>query len=251
MDKSRSESYFYNMRKFHNQIKRNLYNKYTKNIDNLLEIAVGRFGDMNKIISNNVKHVVGYDIDSDSIEEAKRRFNNTKNTEHITVELYTMDLSRNIIKPTIPFDVVSAMFCFHYFFENEQTFNTIFKSIDDNLKDGGTFIGTMFDGKNINNIELKDKNDTKFKIEKKNSIDTLFGNKITVYIKDTVLDKPTDEYIVVFDKFVDIMKTKNYELIESNMFETYFNTKYKLNNIEKKASFLNRTFVFKKHLSLN
>ena len=33
----RVQSYFYNMRRFHNNIKRSLYDKYTKNIDKLDE----------------------------------------------------------------------------------------------------------------------------------------------------------------------------------------------------------------------
>lgn len=255
----RIKSYFYNMRIFHNTIKRSLYDKYTKNIDNLLEIACGKFGDLAKMIDNNIKHVVGYDINNISIEEGRRRIKEIKNKKHVPkIELYTMDLSKNLIIHNVNqplFDVISAQFSFHYFFESEKTFNTIMSSIENNLKNDGIFMGCMFDGNSIKQLlnqgdfYLKDIDDkTKFTIESKIIHESLFGNKISVFIKDTVLDVPMDEYIVDFDKFVNIMKTRNFDLIESKMFKEYNN--YNLNNIEKQVSFLNRTFVFKKRKTL-
>ena len=69
----RAKSYFYNMRRFHNNVKRQLYDKYTKNIDKLLDLACGKGGDLDKWVSNNIKTVIGYDIDEKSIIEAQRR----------------------------------------------------------------------------------------------------------------------------------------------------------------------------------
>jgi hypothetical protein len=66
-----------------------------------------------------------------------------------------------------------------------------------------------------------------------------------VYLKDTVLDKPMDEYVVYFDKFVNIMKSRGYELIESKMFNE-LDENSRLNSIEKGVSYLNRFFVFKR-----
>ena len=68
---NRNNSYFINMRKFHNSIKKGLYDKYANGVSNLLEIAVGKGGDLSKWNGNNIKHVVGYDIDEKSIIEAK------------------------------------------------------------------------------------------------------------------------------------------------------------------------------------
>jgi mRNA (guanine-N7-)-methyltransferase len=51
------------MRRFHNNVKRQLYDKYTKNIYKLLDLACGKGGDLDKWVSNNIKYVVGYDID--------------------------------------------------------------------------------------------------------------------------------------------------------------------------------------------
>jgi mRNA (guanine-N7-)-methyltransferase len=266
----RSENYYFNMRKFHNYVKRLLYNKYTRNISYLLELAIGKGGDLDKWIKNHIKHVIGYDINDLSINECKRRIStriSTQNDNNIDINCHSLDLSRNILNGNKQYDVISCMFAFHYFFESKETFNTILTSIENNLKVGGIFMGTMFDGEMINTLlktqdeyELKDDTNTsRFVIHKKNKFtDDIFGNKISVYIKDTVLDEPMNEYIVYFDKFVQLMKTRNFELIESKMFNEYynesndvksnFNDKSNLNVIEKQVSFLNRTFVFKRNL---
>lgn len=257
--KERSQSYFYELRRYHNYIKRTLYDTYTKNIDNLLELAGGKSGDLSKWCSNKIKHVVGYDIDAASIEEGIRRVKSNKGYTP-NVELNVLDLSRNIITPTVPFDVVSAMFCFHYFFESEQTFNTIISSIKSNLKPDGIFMGTIFDGSSLlhlkvpesDTIELSDQGEVRFKLnflENKKENSVIFGNKLSVFIKDTVLDKPMDEYIVDFDSFIKLMKSNGFKLIDSKMFESfyedYINTNKVLNSLQKEVSFLNRTFIFR------
>ena len=249
----RSNSYFYELRKFHNSIKRQLYDTYTNNIYNLLEIGSGKSGDLNKWISNKIKNVVCYDIDSASILEAERRVKAIKGYTP-KVEFNVLDLSKNVINPTIPFDVVSAMFCFHYFFENEQTFNTIIHSIKVNIKPGGIFLGTIFDGNSLlnlklpdsDNIELSDIGDLRFKLHfyQNDTSKPIFGNKFSIFIKDTVLDKPMDEYIVHFNSFVELMNSNGFELIDSQMFENFYKFKT-LNSLQKKVSFLYRTFVFK------
>lgn len=251
----RAQSYFYNMRRFHNNVKRQLYDKYTKNIDKLLDLACGKGGDLDKWVSNNIKHVVGYDIDEKSILEAQRRVRDYKSPINTQVEVYVKDLSKNVIEGNKDCDVVTSMFAFHYFFETEETFNTIMKSIDNNLKDGGYFMGAMFDGESLRRVlkngdyTLMDKNEVKFNINVyKPLTDNPFGNKIGVYLKDTVLDEPMDEYVVYFDKFVDIMKSRGYELINTKMFNE-IDENSKLNNVEKGVSYLNRFFVFKRTIN--
>lgn len=242
------------MRRFHNNVKRQLYDKYTKNIDKLLDLACGKGGDLDKWVSNDIKHVVGYDIDEKSILEAERRVREYKYPIKTQVEVYVKDLSKNVIGGNKDCDVVTSMFAFHYFFETEETFNTIMKSIDNNLKVGGYFIGAMFDGESLRKVlkngdyTLSDRNEVKFNINVYKSLtDNPFGNKIGVYLKDTVLDEPMDEYVVYFDKFVDIMKSRGYELIDTKMFnELDDNYNSKLNDIEKCVSYLNRYFVFKR-----
>lgn len=250
----RAESYFINMRRYHNNVKRQLYNKYTRDINKLLDLACGKGGDLDKWVSNNIGHVIGYDINERSIREAKRRVTEYRFPKKTDVELYVKDLSRNVIEGNGDCDVVTSMFAFHYFFESEDTFNNIMKTIDNNLKMGGYFIGTMFDGdlitdlvKDSDTFELVDDDKIRFRIKRYNKLSKrLFGNKLSVYLNETVLDEPMDEYVVYFDLFVKEMRRRGYELVESKLFNEEDYSRYGLNDLERRISFLNRSFVFKR-----
>lgn len=250
----RAKSYYFNMRRFHNNVKRQMYDKYTKNISKLLDLACGKGGDLDKWVSNNIKSVIGYDINERSITEAQRRVREYKAPYNTQVEVYVKDLSRNVISGEQDCDVVSSMFAFHYFFESEDTFNTIMRTMDNNLKMNGYFMGTMFDGELISNLvkdsdnfKLVDDDKTRFRIKRYTPLSSnLFGNKLSVYLNETVLDEPMDEYVVYFNKFVSEMRSRGYELVESKLFEEYYEPRYALNDVEKRVSFLNRSFVFRR-----
>lgn len=246
--------HFANLRKFHNKIKKDLYDKYAKNAVSLLEIASGKGGDISKACNCNIKYVVGYDIDPVSVKEAKRRAKKRINCK-TKFKYYTSDLSSTVIVSKYKFDVISSMFSFHYFFKNPDTFNTIITSITNNLKKDGYFIGTMFDFDAVIAFTEKTTNTKHFYVKKINvSNDNLtisksnlpicnrklFGNKIDVYIGNTVLNKPEIEYLIPFNKFIDIMKKYNFQLIASEM----FNPSGILKGEEKQLSLLYRTFVF-------
>ena len=242
--------HFANLRKYHNKIKKDLYDKYAKNAVSLLEIASGKGGDISKACNCNIKYVVGYDIDPVSVKEAKRRAKKRINCK-TKFKYYTSDLSSNVIISKYKFDVISSMFSFHYFFKNPDTFNTIITSITKNLKKGGYFIGTMFDFDAVMAFIESNKQTTYFYVKKlnvsngKNNLTiakhNLFGNEIDVYIGNTVLNKPEIEYLVPFNKFIDIMKKYNFQLIASEM----FNPSGIVKGEEKQLSSLYRTFVFK------
>lgn len=257
MYKPRNKTFFYNMRRFHNWVKRQFIDKYEHNVEEVLSIASGKSGDLNKWVDNNVSFVTGYDIDAASVAEGKRRYQEMLNKNQVAftrAEFHVLDLAKNIIpEPRDPVDVVEAMFSFHYFFESEDTFYTILQSINNNLKVGGYFIGCMFDGQAVRD-KIKSNNflGPNFRLEMKtvDNQNELFGNKMGVTLKETVLDTPMDEYIVDFNSFVDVMKWNGYELVENVPFQTLYN-KWKnnrdyLNEFEKEVSFLNTFFVFKR-----
>tara|TARA_B000000437_G_C11669343_1_gene314925 strand:+ start:108 stop:1175 length:1068 start_codon:yes stop_codon:yes gene_type:complete len=47
------------------------------------------------------------------------------------------------------FDIVSSQFSMHYYFQSQQTFNGFIRNLKENIKKGGYFIGTCYDGKKI------------------------------------------------------------------------------------------------------
>ena len=47
------------------------------------------------------------------------------------------------------FDIISSQFSMHYYFENKRTFEGFIRNLKENIKKGGYFIGSCYDGKKI------------------------------------------------------------------------------------------------------
>jgi len=62
------------LKKFHNDVKRELIKTFAGGARRLLDLGCGRGGDLHKWADAGIKHVVGVDLSPKEIEEAKRRF---------------------------------------------------------------------------------------------------------------------------------------------------------------------------------
>lgn len=62
------------LKKFHNDVKRQLINAYAGGAARVLDLACGRGGDIHKWVDARISHVVGVDLSPKEIDEAKRRF---------------------------------------------------------------------------------------------------------------------------------------------------------------------------------
>jgi hypothetical protein len=128
------------------------------------------------------------------------------------------------------FDIISSQFSLHYYFKTKDTFVGFTQNIFDNIKKGGYFIGTCFDGLYIydillkNDLEYKDEHENLiYKISKSNltngfsydeevdNIDDMFGQEINVYMDSIGQTYP--EYLVNFDFFISYMKKNDMELV--------------------------------------
>lgn len=241
---------FNDMKKFHNKIKRDLIKKYAKNNDIIIDLGCGKGGDMHKWINTNIKYVKGYDINKEYLKEAEDRYEKIKNQKNINTEIIykCIDLSKQIIDTEHEnVNIITCNFALHYFFKNEETFNILKKSIKNNLKLNGYFIGTIFDGISVNNMINNyefTQFDGLFKIEKLNNNNKLFGNEIKVYLKDSIIDNISYEYLIYFGKFISKMEDEGFILVDSKLFSEIdeFNN---LKDHEQSYSSLNRYFVFK------
>ena len=164
------------LRKFHNFIKYNLIvdNCSYINAHNLLDIACGRGGDLQKWLNKklNLKYILAFDSHKDSIysslnkggefDGAIARFQNIKqnfkgrmpfiNFKYLDI-LGKDSLSKlNQMDSNKIYDVVSCQFAMHYFCKNEETLNNTLYIISKKLRKGGLFIGTATDGDIIHNI---------------------------------------------------------------------------------------------------
>ena len=126
------------------------------------------------------------------------------------------------------FHVVSSQFSMHYYFQNKTTFNGFIQNLAENVKKGGYFIGTCYDGMKIfdyfkdNDLEkLEYKEDTGklvYSIEKKYDNENfdynpdddrnMLGNVVRIYME--TIGQELDEYLVNFDHFSTVMKENGF-----------------------------------------
>lgn len=289
MARKRNDSTIIKIRLFHNWIKKKLIDEAVKylnsNYDNnnisLLDLAVGRGGDLQKWTGANIHTVVGFDIDKESIDGkngAKDRFNmlEKKLGKKFNYEFHIMDLSlpKNLtpidkIINDRKFNIISCQFAIHYFFEKKQALNNFFSIVSKYLEKDGFFIGTTLNGKTIYDLTNgHEYNNPTFNVK----IDTydennLYSNKYTISLGDKnedhyFRDKPSVEYMVDVNELKKIGEEHGllflgitnftewydkYVNSNSNKYNKYNNPRNnQLSDNEKVFSFLNFSFIFTK-----
>jgi hypothetical protein len=269
----RSESYFINMRRFHNDIKRKLISDNCLPTS-LIDLACGKGADLNKWVSHEINHVIGIDINKKNILIAKTRLENIKKIKKLedtsSYEFYEYDLRYyglfEFLKKqnrynVIPSDNITCNFAIHYFFQTENIFHKFLENVKRNLNLKGKFIITLFDGqkiydllKNENEISRSDDGEVMFSIKKMyTDIDTkpFFGQQIEVYLGgDTILSNDVSkEYVINIEEFIELMEEHEFKLLYRKSFESIYtelnqSNSYSMNEIEKEFSFLNTTLIF-------
>jgi SAM-dependent methyltransferase len=178
------------------------------------------------------------------------------------------------------FDIVSLQFALHYYFKDLKSLNGLIQNIKENIKEGGYFIGTCFDGETVFNKlkKVKEnsfiegfKNRTRIWRIKKgysnnelNDDHTSLGIPIWVYVE--TINKVFKEYLVNFKYLVSVMKDNGFELennrvllpynlesssLFSNLFQKlektseFIGSSMKMSAGEKDFSFMFRYFIFK------
>lgn len=278
--KRRKDSEVYNMRLFHNSIKQSQLTRFIKQVREspsdtvyILDLASGKGGDLQKYPKG--AYVVGFDINKESVEEARRRAEALLASKRISGEFhyFHLDVSQTNVHSFIrsetdlpdpamqPFDLVNCQFAMHFFFRTEQTLRTFFTNVTQHLKDGGYFIGTAFDGRKVFEALRENggtvSNDTftikqRYRHSPKDPFDSLdmYGQEIEVYLGgDTVMSEVTLEYLVNFEKLERYAKEYGLEMEEIKDFEKMYTgdkkTKFPMTNDEKAYSFLNVAFAFR------
>ena len=153
--KMRGKSNYINMRKFHNRVKQDVIQRSVLefkrrnrlNTVRVLDVSVGRFGDLHNYIRTGVDYVLGLDPDVESINEAENRLIKTD----LDAELKVARITDRLI-PELDgekFDVACCHFSLHYFFESEEMLRNALENISNSLVKGGYFIGTTIVGEKV------------------------------------------------------------------------------------------------------
>lgn len=161
-----------NLRNFHNVVvKDSLYtevfsNKFFSQVQpkRLLEIAVGRGGDLNrwvKLSENlNLEYVFGLDISEESLKEAQNRYSELLRRKKILkfkFESIQRDLLENQEKLNNKFNYISIQFAINYFAKYDDL-DKLLSFVSEHLIKGGIFFGTAVDGDKLLNIFQKNGN---------------------------------------------------------------------------------------------
>ena len=288
-DLKRSTRIFSDVYDFHLSIKEDLYKQNIRPEDTLLELACGRGGDLHRWKRVHASKVVALDISlanliSPTQGAAVRYLKDRIDKPHEyapkvlliqgDMSVYPLFEQEDKYMPILrgdhkasteylesfeglnKFDVISCQFALHYACESEEKFREFAKNLQKYGK--GLFFGTCSDGQSIYQL-LMGKKTHLFGTDKqlagdytKEYVDTdswteEFGMPVKVMLESFV--KPQIEYLVPFEKVVNILREHDYELVDSKLFSDIYSqqTGITLTQVEQTFSFLNRTFVFRKY----
>ena len=272
------------VRAFHNKIKEGLYQTTVKAGDTLLELAVGRGGDMHKWKKLKPSLVVGIDIHKTNLESPRQgacvRYLQESAKSRLPPALFiAADMTQSLLEqdnryikmlnreepaPTpylekfvglTEFDVISCQFAIHYACESEETFRSFVGNLTRHGK--GFFIGTCMDGQAVYSLLLGKeghtfRSDTQmFGEMTKDYADgdawtEEFGRAINVKLES--FETVQKEYLVPFGRVTEILKENGFQLVGSSLFSDDYaqQNQFTFTGAYQAFSFLHRGFVFKK-----
>lgn len=242
------------LRSFHNKVKLGLIQKYCKNTDSILDVGVGRGGDIMKWYNNKIKNAVGLDVEHAYVREAIRRYNHFKIKNDTNYKFYVINPNDTFVntlkKRNMPtkYDNVSCQFCLHYFASSEECLSEFLSMVSNCLNPGGHFVGTVPNGDDI--VSLLDGNE-------EYSDDILFVKKNpdrhgaiqfsmtgTLYFGENMV---SHEYLVHEDVLRNVAERHNLELIEWTSFGILTDIiPQDMDENTRRTSFLNNVFVFRR-----
>ncbi|GMH93031.1 hypothetical protein TrVE_jg7777 [Triparma verrucosa] len=167
-----SHTYGYHSRKLNNWLKAHLIKTKGKPRGNVLDLACGNGGDISKWNILGVKNYVGVDVARVRLEEAQRRVEGFKGLRFERWSFFKVDLGEEGLEGRVEecrreggksvwrwtggdfrigfkFDVVSCQLALHYMMQSKEKARNCFKTISDNLREGGTFIITTMDSRYV------------------------------------------------------------------------------------------------------
>ncbi len=220
----------------------------------ILDLCSGKGADITKIKKARYAEVVGIDIDINNVKYAQDFYKNIVPRPKPAAYYVRGDAGKLIFPDTdcgftdadkiytkkyIPnkfmFDTVCTHFCMHYFYKDEITFRSFLQNVNDNLKIGGFFMGTTFDGERISNAlkgETSISGQTKsgeilWKIDKKYKGKLTFpttkpnyGKQIDVFVK--TIGNVHSEFLVNFNYFNTILEEYGFKKVEIKPFQNYY-----------------------------
>lgn len=236
--KIRSNEYS-SINKFHRFVTNTITDKYTKNANNVLDLASGNGQFFREYVNNKVKTLYMIDIDKNAISgiiDKKQMLKPTHNFNYRTrLFVYNIDLTINYediishiskITPTNvkQMDAIVCNFAIHYFLDSKDNITNLLKLVYNLLKTGGVFIFTCFNGEMVAEI-LEDQKSWKLgkhyiekKYEEFGDYDD-YGLEIDVKLP-FVIDGLYTEYLVNIPNIIKEADKLGLTLVKSDTFDS-------------------------------
>ena len=222
----RANGPLFELKKFHNAIKRNLITQYCTNAPEYLDIGCGRGGDIQKLCDAKVGRVTGIDISPLEIAEAHRRLRETRSHQTQFRFSCASALQWNPPPDTPAFDAIGCMFCIHYFFRDESTAAESIQKIASLLRPNGVFIGCVPDAEALTKFHSDGKVSKYLTLTAMwhESSSRPYGGSYIFDLHDTVTAKTSSsrgsvEYLVHFDVLASLAQKNGLHLVDSSIFQ--------------------------------
>tara|TARA_Y100000389_G_scaffold190079_1_gene214556 strand:+ start:230 stop:892 length:663 start_codon:yes stop_codon:yes gene_type:complete len=193
------------IRKNHNEAKRNLIQSVSQKGQHILDVGCGFGGDLQKWHKCGV-NINMCDPEPSALEEARARAKNM----HMRVNFYEGDVCHC---PNRKFDTICFNFSLHYIFASRDLFFTSIHEIRKRIKPGGLLIGIIPDSeKIIFKTPLIDDSGNFFKL--KDHGNGGFGEKLFVNLVDTpyYADGPKSEPVAFKDLLITHLEELGFKL---------------------------------------
>lgn len=269
------------IKKFHIDVKKQIYNEYCNNIEYLLDIGSGRLSDAYLWYTNHIKNVMCIEPSLDSIKYATKLVEKYKNDMNIQIingignETWkTNNKYKEIIKHK--YDAITLQFTIHYMMKN---IDILMKNILSVIKPGTVVIITCMNGNLIrdklnkyhkieirnrqepvfyihpmysqnnrdNNISINRKNNTSNDNSSNNNAITLSNNDILVYFKGAYgVASGSIEPLVDIKYLTDQFVVNGFKIVRVKNFLDYKSKiKNKMSHMQKSVSYYYISLVFK------
>jgi mRNA (guanine-N7-)-methyltransferase len=217
-----------------------------------MDLGCGKGSDLNKFSKEGISGYVGIDVSAGQLVIALNR-RMTKNFDFPTLFIKGKGQDQEtefnkFIPEGVKFNIISAQFCIHYFFESEYTVRNFLQNISNNLSKDGLFISTIPDSKVIAKKFYKDGKvdevtglsyiENKFfsiatTIKNFGELTSAFGNKYGFYmeeglignkvkVKNVITKYHIPEYLIISDHLIELAREYDLEVeIDQNFHDFY------------------------------
>ena len=211
----------------------------------ILDLGVGRGGDLGKYTKIKVKHLYGVEPNVENLAECRNRLENNSYMKDRTSLLNAMAQETQKIQEFLnsqKVDVVTSFLSLSFFFFSDNDLNSFIDTVSSSLKEGGVFIGTTIIGGKTRDL-LESTKDGVFEFEG-GSIKWGEGKKtVLISMKNTIVGENQVETLVDFDLLTQRLGERNIMLTKRKEFEW---DRTHLTESENTFNSLYEMFVFQK-----